>query len=68
MESDNNNKNYGEGQQQLPRSARKRKLDESANDIKPEPAAEEKQKQHQAPENLSKKKCEQANDDLEVCI
>jgi hypothetical protein len=59
-----NNDNYGQGEQQL----RKRKFNELVNDG--QPAAEEgEQKQHQRPEQLSKKKCEQqqGNDDFEVC-
>jgi hypothetical protein len=66
MEFNNkNNDNYEQGEQQL----RKRKFSELADDG--QPAAEEgEQKQHQTPEKLSKKKCEQQENDalLEVCI
>jgi hypothetical protein len=62
MESNNN---YGEGHQQLRRSARKRKCNEHG-----QTEAKEEQKQQEPPENLSKKKRRQqgnGNDDLEVC-
>jgi hypothetical protein len=56
------NTNYGQGEQ-----LRKRKFNELANDRQPAAAGGE-QKQHQPPENLSKKNCgeQQGNDSLEV--
>jgi hypothetical protein len=68
MESNNDDNIYGE-REQLQSSARKRKFNELANDDQPAAETDEEQKQHQPPENLSKKKCEQqGNDDLEVCV
>jgi hypothetical protein len=68
MESNNkNNKNYGEEQQQLRGSARKRKFNESANDGHGQRATEEEQKQQVPPENFNKKNRGQGNDALEVC-
>jgi hypothetical protein len=67
MESNNDNSNYGEGQQ-LRRSPRKRKLIELASNGQPTAATEEQQKQHLSPENSSKKKCGHGNDDLEVFV
>jgi hypothetical protein len=68
MESNNDNSNYEESQQ-LRNSPRKRKFNELANDDQPAAETDEEQKQHEPPENLSKKKCEQqGNDDIEVCV
>jgi hypothetical protein len=67
MESNNNDNNYDGKGQQLGRSPRKRKFSELTNDGQPA-ATEEEQKQHQPPENLSKKKHGHGNDDLEVCV
>jgi hypothetical protein len=63
---DSNNKNYGEGQQQLRRSARKRKLNELTNDGHGQPAAE-KEEQQQPIEKCRNNELGKKQNDSEVC-